>query len=166
MSPVICLSPLAAAKEHVLRENFTTMVGWHGVVRREGDIFVVEDVMVYPQDSDVLTTVVCEKELSAWYDAFPNEDFLRLRYHGSSYGTMPPVPSRVDLNFEKDIARMLNDGDFYIFGIVNDEGSRNMRIRTSETRHEDVAVIVEFGAVGDLTEFLDDAKRKIRVVKK
>lgn len=97
---------------------------WHGLVNRnkETSTYLIYDVLVFPQRNSATSTTTDEKEFAEWQTKlildplFPIED---LRLHGHSHVNMNVFSSGVDDKYQKDLIAKVDDGDYYIFFIMN-----------------------------------------------
>ena len=97
---------------------------WHGLVTRdeENNTYTVYDILVFPQINSATSTTTDEKEFAEWQTqlimdpTFPIED---LRLHGHSHVNMNVFSSGVDDRYQKDLITKVEDGDYYIFFIMN-----------------------------------------------
>ena len=93
MTTALRYSSIASAKINLLLQKFDVMVGWYGVIRYEGEVAVLEDIIVYPQ---ICTKSICMADTKehAWFMGHMAPDVVQsLRYHGCSYAEFPAVPS-------------------------------------------------------------------------
>lgn len=97
---------------------------WHGLVERdvENNVYTVYDILVFPQINSGTSTTTKDAEFAEWQTKlitdpdFPIQD---LRLHGHSHVLMNVFSSAVDDQYQKDILTKVNDGDYYIFFIMN-----------------------------------------------
>lgn len=136
-------------KMHALIEKCDKEVAWHGVVTKEktkeGATYTVSDVLLFPQTVTAATVTSDETEYSLWLAQQPNEVFNKLRFHGHSHVNMGAHPSGVDLQYQADMLKNLND--FYIFAIFNKAGKNWATIYDVEDNivyeDEDITLEVE-----------------------
>lgn len=97
---------------------------WHGLVNRNlrENSYLIYDILVFPQINSATATTTDEKEFAEWQTKliidpeFPLED---LRMHGHSHVNMNVFSSGVDDQYQKDLLAKVEDGDYYIFLIMN-----------------------------------------------
>lgn len=97
---------------------------WHGLVDRNlrENSYLIYDILVFPQINSATATTTDEKEFAEWQTKliidpeFPIED---LRMHGHSHVNMNVFSSGVDDQYQKDLLAKVEDGDYYIFLIMN-----------------------------------------------
>lgn len=97
---------------------------WHGLVNRNlrENSYLIYDILVFPQINSATATTTDEKEFAEWQTKliidpeFPIED---LRMHGHSHVNMNVFSSGVDDQYQKDLLAKVEDGDYYIFLIMN-----------------------------------------------
>lgn len=119
---VIEFTPEAWSKMVALVLNYSSEIGWHGLVRREDDevgdnIFVVYDIIVYKQE--VTGTTVDQVDETEFYDSLTDEQINNMFFHGHSHVNMGVSPSATDLNHRKEILSTVKSDGFYIFMIIN-----------------------------------------------
>lgn len=95
-------------------------VAWHGIVRKENNVYTITDVLVFPQEVTGATVTSDETEYSLWLMQQPDEVFNNIRFHGHSHVNMGVSPSGVDTHYQDNILKNLKD--FYIFAIFNKKG--------------------------------------------
>lgn len=121
----LIFTPKAWAKMWGLIDAFTTEVGWNGVVTREApDVFLVEDILVFPQIVTGVTFNTDQDKYEQWLNDLDDETACKLCFHGHSHVKMGCSPSGVDIGNRKDILSLVGtpsgDADiFYIFFIAN-----------------------------------------------
>lgn len=97
---------------------------WHGLVRRfkEDNTYLIYDILVFPQINSATSTTTDEKEFAEWQTKlimdpdFPIED---LRMHGHSHVNMNVFSSGIDDQYQEDLITKVDNGDYYIFLIMN-----------------------------------------------
>ena len=95
---------------------------WHGLVETSGNKYYITDILVFPQRNSATATTTDEKEFAEWQTKlimdlnFPIE---KLRMHGHSHVNMNVFSSGIDDQYQKDLITKVDDGDFYIFLIMN-----------------------------------------------
>ena len=153
----------AYIKMLTLLMTFESEVGWYAVAHRHGelddDIYVIDDVLVFPQ---IVTGTTVDSDDDArieWFNTISDEELINIRGDFHSHVNMGTSPSGTD---DKEVEAVLEnlDGDaFRIFMIWNKKLEFTCRIFDMEKNvffgTKDVDVEVE-GI--DIEEFLADAK--------
>lgn len=177
-------SKQAKLKQDALIREFSTEVGWHGLVHRDPDdqkVFHIDDIIVFPQRVTGSTVTPDQWQYSQWLMSLPDAEFNSCRYHGHSHVNMSVGPSGTDDKWQADtLKRMRGDGlsaeaqqnfvdemgdsAFYIFMIWNKRGDVNVKVYDLMTNHfyEEKEVDIQFDDVLDLSDFLADAKAKVQ----
>lgn len=120
--PSIAVTAEAYLKMLELVNQSSVECSWHGLVKRFGDAYLVYDVLVFPQINSPTSTTTDEKEFAEWQTKlildieFPIEE---LRLHGHSHVNMNVFSSGIDDKYQKDLLMKVEDGDYYIFFIMN-----------------------------------------------
>ncbi len=102
----------------------TVEISWHGLVKRntKKQIYCIYDILLFPQINSATSTTTDETDFAEWQTQliidpkFPIED---LRMHGHSHVNMNVFSSGVDDQYQKDLIAKVEDGDYYIFLILN-----------------------------------------------
>lgn len=97
---------------------------WHGLVKRdrEQNKYLIYDILVFPQINSATSTTTDEDAFAEWQTNlimdinFPIED---LRMHGHSHVNMNVFSSGIDDQYQEDLLTKVDDGDYYIFLIMN-----------------------------------------------
>lgn len=122
--PTVQITAETYLKMFQLVEQCNTEISWHGLVSRdkENAIYTLYHIMMFPQINSGVSTTTDETEFAEWQRTliedpdFPIED---LRLHGHSHVNMPVYSSGVDDKYQSDIIRKIEDGDYYIFMVLN-----------------------------------------------
>jgi hypothetical protein len=153
----------------MLVKEFDKEVAWHGVCSRredKSDEYVIEDIVVYPQEVTGATVEMDTEQYAKWIeDNIEDERFNHIHMQGHSHVNMGTTPSSVDLNHQEEILNMLGDDDFYIFMIWNKSFSSTNKIYDLRENilFEDKDITVKIiGGVEDLDEFLKNAKDMVK----
>lgn len=118
-------------KQEALIDNFSDEVAWHGIAKRdpdEKDAFIIEDILVYPQEVSGATVTTDQQEYQEWLYAWDDDVFNNIRFQGHSHVYMGVTPSSVDENLYESLLSQLNGDMFYIFAIFNKKGDRTVKI--------------------------------------
>lgn len=143
-------------------------VGWHGVAKRvddpEKDAYIIEDILVYPQEVTGTTVNPDQKQYQTWLMSHPDDVFNNIRMQGHSHVNMSVSPSGVDTTFYEQILHQLDDTMFYIFMIWNKRNERHIKIYDMaknvlfETGDVNVTVLPDENGI---EAFLSNAKKMI-----
>lgn len=129
--PVIIVEEQASNKLWSYVHLCEKEIGWHGTVVREGNIFRILDVFLFPQTVTAATVTTDDDAYSTWILAQDDEVFEHMRFHGHSHVNMPVGASGTDIAYQTNLLRDVQD--FYIFGIFNKRGLINFCIYDIET---------------------------------
>ena len=157
----------AVYKMKTLLDSFSGEVGWYGLVDRAGSSFLVDDILVYPQEVTGATVTTDEKTLSAWYDTLSDDEFNRKRFQGHSHVNFAPSPSGTDIADREIKLAELEDGDFFIFMIINKRMEYTVDIydTATNTHYETNDVDVVFGEEAmDFYKNMEVVKTKVYTV--
>ena len=111
----VIFSRIAWEKQVRLVDEFSSEVGWHGLVRRDPDDatkFYIDDLITFPQEVTGATVTPTQGEYDRWNAMLPPEQRNTMRYHGHSHVNMGTSPSGTDTTFQKDIIGRLNGDGF------------------------------------------------------
>lgn len=123
-TPIIAFTEIAKQKIDALVNLCDSEIGWHGIVERKDNKFLIKDILVYPQTVTGATVVVDDEDYSInWLQNLDDETFNALRMQGHSHVNMATTPSGTDMDTYKKILDTLSDEDYYIFMIVNKRGT-------------------------------------------
>lgn len=157
----ILFTPLAYEKQRALIQHCEKEVGWHGFVRRSQDddrTFIVEDIIVYPQEVTGSTITPDQAEYEAWREGLDDEHFNTCLFHGHSHVNMGVTPSGTDTTYQHDVLGGLAKDSFLVFMIWNKRGERWAKIY--DKRYNcvfDTGDITVGVTGGDMTAFLKEA---------
>ena len=127
--PVLTIKPLCYMKMRQLVLQSGDEIAWHGFVKRDGMNFTLYDVIMYPQYNSAATTKSDEEEYSKWIlRQYEFENFCDMKMHGHSHVNMGCTPSGTDMQFRENILKNLKKDSFYIFMIMNKQGSFTIEI--------------------------------------
>lgn len=122
--PTITFKPLCWQKMKELVKASGDEIAWHGFVKRENMDFTVYDIIMYPQYNSAARTESDEEEYSKWIlRQYDFENFCDMKLHGHSHVNMGCTPSGTDMQFRQNILKNLKKDSFYIFIIMNKQGS-------------------------------------------
>ena len=180
----VIFSRIAWEKQVRLVDEFSSEVGWHGLVRRDPDDatkFYIDDLITFPQEVTGATVTPTQGEYDRWNAMLPPEQRNTMRYHGHSRVERGTSPSGTDTTFQKDIIGRLNgdgftpeerermmeelgDSAFYIFMIWNKRREHYARIFDLYNNIEYGTSEVDIVHDGEdpLADFIADAKSKVK----
>lgn len=180
----VVFSRLAWEKQLRLVDEFSSEIGWHGLVHRDADdpsVFYIDDLLVFPQEVTGATVTPEQGAYDRWNAMLPPEQRNTMRYHGHSHVRMGTTPSSTDNTFQKDLIGRLNgdgyteevrqrmmeelgESAFYIFMIWNKSREFNVRIFDlyNNVFYEGKEVSIIADGMDDLNDFLADAKAKVK----
>ena len=162
---VLWLTPEAYSKTVALVTTFADEVAWHGVTTRHGrSEFIVEDIIVYPQEVTGSTVNTDQKGYTKWLYEFDDDTFNAIRMQGHSHVNMGVSPSGVDSGHREQILGQLDADMFYIFMVWNKRLETHTLIYDMENNilYEDGDVAVKIIGDESLDVFLEDAKKKVQ----
>lgn len=160
----IVFSMQAYIKMTALIENYSTEVGWRGLVDRFKDnAYYIYDILVFPQYITDVTVTTKEEEYNKWMGELDDETFNKLRFYGHSHVNMPTIPSDVDMDERQRIIDQMGEDDYVIFGICNKRNEFNFTIYDMKTgimyEKDDIDYYVEMDNGDSLDAFLAEAKK-------
>lgn len=179
----VIFSKQAKEKQDLLVREFSTEVGWHGIVRRDEKdpkTFWIDDIIVFPQKVTGATVTPDQREYETWLMQLPDDQFSHCRYHGHSHVNMATSPSGTDDTFQLDTLKklrgdglqpeeqakfieQLGDTAFYIFMIWNKRGESNVRVYDMMTNryYTGSEVHVQTEDEHNWADFLTEAKSRV-----
>ena len=158
-------TPTAWIKMTNLVRYYSSEVGWHGRARRVEDGFLVDDIYVYPQKVTGSTVDTDEDKLGEWFAAMDPDVFHAIRFHGHSHVNFAPSPSATDISHRAKYLDMLQEGDFYIFFIINKKDAFTVSIYDLadnvmyETKDVDVLLT---DVADDTLSFIEDTESMVQ----
>lgn len=120
--PTIQVEAEAYMKMLELVNQSSVECSWHGLVVRKDNVYWIYDVLVFPQINSATSTTTDEKEFAEWQTKLildPEFPIENLRLHGHSHVNMNVFSSGIDDQYQKDLIAKVDDGDYYIFFIMN-----------------------------------------------
>lgn len=120
----VWFTPKAWTKTFMLVDKLPGEVGWYGVTQRlTNEIFLVSDILVYPQTVTSVTVETDPVELGEWQFNLPDEQYENLRFQGHSHVNMAVTPSSTDKDNRELLMsqhKVSDESEFYfIFAIFN-----------------------------------------------
>lgn len=127
--PTLIIKPLCYTKMRQLVLQSGDEIAWHGFVKRDGMVFTLYDIIMYPQYNSAATTKSDEEEYSKWIlRQYDFDNFCDMKMHGHSHVNMACSPSTTDMQFRENILKNLKKDSFYIFMIMNKQGSYTVEL--------------------------------------
>ena len=122
--PTILINSNVYTKMYELVRQSPVEVQWHLLVHRypEENEYEIYDILLFPQTNSGTSTTTDQDEFAEWQTNlvgdmdFPIED---LRGHGHSHVNMGVFSSSVDDNYQRNLITKVEDGDFYLFLVLN-----------------------------------------------
>ena len=108
-------------KMKALVNNCSEEIAWHGTVERLNKLFVVKDILVYPQTATRATVESHDDYYPSWLDSLDDNVFNSIRMQGHSHVDMGVSPSTTDLEFYDTLIEHIQD--YYVFIIMNKSGN-------------------------------------------
>lgn len=171
MKAILQFTPVAYSKMLMLVMQFSTEIGWRGVVHRDPEDtrkFIVTDILVPPQIVTGSHVDTDENEHSEWMMSFDDDVFNHIRMQGHSHVNFSTSPSAVDQRQYMDTLAYLGDEDFYVFLIYNKRMERTISIYDMKNNicYDNDEIVMCIGEDGvNLKEFLDEARSVVREYK-
>ena len=164
-SATLSISQLAYKKMVTLVTSFTDEVAWHGTVTRASKSeFMVEDILVYPQEVTGSPVNTDLGKYTDWLYGLEDEDFNKIRFQAHSHVNMGVSPSGVDDAHRTEILGQLDDDMFYIFMIWNKRLETHTLIydMANNVLYENDDVVVKITGDEVMDEFLSGAKKYVQ----
>lgn len=120
--PKIMVTTEAYMKMLEMVNQSSVECSWHGLVHRHNNEYFVYDILVFPQINSGTSTTTDEDAFAEWQTDLildPEFPIEHLRLHGHSHVNMNVFSSGVDDKYQKDLIAKVEDGDYYIFFIMN-----------------------------------------------
>ena len=125
----VLFAPTAYIKMLALLSHYDSEVAWHGTVERRAEkVFVITDVMVYPQEVTGATVNTDQEAYQQWLMGLDDDTANALRMQAHSHVNMGVTPSSTDLHHQEQIVQQLGSDQFYIFMIWNKRLEHTIRI--------------------------------------
>lgn len=168
----VWFTPQAWVKTFMLVDELPGEVGWYGVTQRlTNDIFLVSDILVYPQTVTSVTVETDPVELGDWQCGLPDEQYENLRFQGHSHVNMGVTPSSTDKSNRELLMsqhKVSDESEFYfIFAIFNKNKKISGEIYdfANNIIYEDSDI--KFEPIDDNLDSISEwAKESIKLVKK
>jgi len=122
--PTLMIVAEVYTKMYELVKQSDIELQWHMLVERDikTNNYLIYDIMLFPQINSGVSTTTDEKAFAEWQmnlikdPEFPIED---LRGHGHSHVNMNVYSSGIDDAYQRDLITKVEDGDYYIFLVLN-----------------------------------------------
>lgn len=164
---IIAYTPQAWVKLTCLLQSYSTEVAWHSLCQKvEDGIYLVEDLIVYPQIVTGATVDTDDDAYTQFLVDLPIEQAQKMRMQCHSHVNMGVTPSGRDLNNQQEIVEGSSRKGFYIFQIWNKSLKSHSTIYDFENGvmyedHEiEVSVLMDDGSRVD--EWADDTHDIVR----
>lgn len=161
----LTFTALAWLKMQTLVDTCNTECAWHGVVdisanRRH---FTVKDIFTYPQVVTSATVNIDEATYETWHQSLDDKTYNSLRLQGHSHVKMGVTPSGTDLAMYDNFLQTLSNDSFYIFLIMNQNGSMwiNIYDLAANAIYDKSDITVNVEGVGSLADWYKAAKQHI-----
>lgn len=154
----------AWVKQAALLKHCDKEVAWHGRVTREGNVFKIYDILVYPQTVTGVTVNTDQEEYQKWFVEQLMNDVTDIKMQAHSHVNMGTSPSSVDLNHQKEIVSELRDDAYYIFLIWNKryECTKKIYDYANNILYEDKDIDIEIESSVDVCAFLDNVDKLVQ----
>lgn len=163
----VFFTPEAYSKMLSLIMTFNNEVGWYATAHRHGeledDIYIIDDILVFPQEVTSVTVDSDDERRVAWFDGLSSDTLLNIRCDMHSHVNMGVSPSGTDDKEVEEVLENLNGDAFRIFMIWNKKLEYSCRIF-------DMAKNIFFGTKDVVVDvlhceidlFLEEAKQLVR----
>ncbi|MGD9382357.1 MAG: hypothetical protein PVI03_07925 [Candidatus Thorarchaeota archaeon] len=122
-TPTVFYTPKAWTKIRRAVDKCTKEVGWLGIVERQGDDYLIEDIFIPKQTVSHTETDIDAEDMVDLVMSLEEPD--KLLYWGHSHVNMGVSPSGQD---EQQTAEYLEHADFFIRGIYNKKGEAKVDV--------------------------------------
>lgn len=164
IKPTVQFTPEAYLKMYTLVQNTSDEIGWHGIVTKHNNLYIITDILVYPQITTASTVTGDDDKYPEWLVKLPDEIFNKIRFQGHSHVNMATNPSGVDSNFYDAILQSLEPGDYYIFCIMNKKNDLNIWLYDFNQNiifeKKDITVQIRVGKTNTLDSWLKKNKEE------
>ena len=149
--PRIIFETSAFDKMRALVRECDKEIAWHGVVRQEDNVFIVEDILLYPQRITSTTVEAEEDKYSQWMVNLDDETHSKLRLQGHSHVNMGVIPSGIDEKYYDEL--MDHTEDYYIVMILNKKHEYMLRLYDIPNNVIFEKLLLEVEGHGELAEW-------------
>lgn len=124
VKPTIKINIDTYTRMYELVKQSSIELQWHLLVKRdlETQTYTVYDLLLFPQTNTGTSTTSDQNEFAKWITELmmnPEFPFEDLRGHGHSHVNMNVYSSGIDDAYQRDLITKVEDGDFYIFLVLN-----------------------------------------------
>ena len=124
IKPTLIIKPEIMYKMQALVDESSVEISWHGFVKRdkEKNIYFLYDIALFPQINSASTTTTDQDKYAEWISQYITDtesNFEDMRLHGHSHVNMGVFSSGTDNAYQEDLITHTEDGDYYIFLILN-----------------------------------------------
>lgn len=124
VKPTIKINVDTYTRMYELVKQSSIELQWHLLVKRdlETQTYTVYDLLLFPQTNTGTSTTSDQNEFAKWITKLmmdPEFPFEDLRGHGHSHVNMNVYSSGIDDAYQRDLITKVEDGDFYIFLVLN-----------------------------------------------
>lgn len=114
-------------KINALVENCQKEIAWHCLTTRvQEDVFMICDVIVFPQTVTAATVTSDADEYAKWIMTLDDKTFNNMKCHMHSHVNMGVSPSGTDTKYQNEVVQ--NEEDYFIFMIWNKKGDNWAKI--------------------------------------
>lgn len=124
-TPELYILDTAYLKVRKLVDECTGEVGWHCLVEKHDNKYIIFDVLVFPQYVTAATVSGVDGDYETWLATLPDEQFDYLRCHMHSHVNMMTTPSGTDENYYSNLMTQVQD--YYITVITNKRNENYIR---------------------------------------
>lgn len=124
--PTIYITPTAYIKMRTLVEETDVEIAWHGVVHKQGRIFIITDILVYPQKITSVTVESDDDLYPDWCMSLEDDVLNNMRFQGHSHVNMGVTPSGVDEDYYTRLLTQVHD--YYIIMVTNKHEAMTLRL--------------------------------------
>ena len=157
--PEIRINADAYAKIMTLVHNTDKEIAWHGTVARHRNVFIIEDILVYPQEVTGATVESDDEEYPSWLFNLPDNIFDSIKMQGHSHVNMSVGASGTDVKFYAD--QMTQVDDYRIFMIVNKDSDFNIMLYDKENGVIFKDLDYQILADRNLNDWLEEEMKKV-----
>ena len=156
----IIYEPFTFMKMSALVKEFSSEIGWYGLVKKIGDkAYYVYDVKICHQQVSGVRVIDESPDNQFYEDLGDDIDYLHFQAH--SHVNMPTGPSGTDTDNQVNTVQNLGGTGFFIFQIWNKSGDINTFLYDLDENlmydRNDVDIIIADDQMS-LDEFIEDAK--------
>lgn len=122
VKPEIWIKADAYTKMYELVRQSPVEIQWHGLVKKEGNIYTIYDILLFPQTNSAAATNSDQNEFAEWQMNLIkdiNFPIHEMRMHGHSHVNMGVYSSGIDDAYQRDLISKVDNGDYYIFLVLN-----------------------------------------------